>query len=477
MAMTRPTHAIVLGGSWAGMLAAKVLARHVASVTLVERDVLPDGAEHRKGLPQARHAHVLWSSGARIVETLLPGTTDQLIEAGARRIQFHSDLVTLTSHGWQHRFEPTAFAIMCGRPLLDSVVRSRILEDERIDVRQSTEIVELLGSADRVTGVRLRDVDSGTLSSLEADLVIDATGRASRLKHWLAALDVPPLEEDVVDAGIGYATRMFEAPPGAIEGFPAVNVAADHRVQEPGTFGVVYPQEGGRWMVTLSRTRGADLPTREEDFLPFARRLRHPLVADLIESREPLTPVFGSHVGANRRLYPERSGVWPEGLLVLGDSLAAFNPIYGHGMSAAARSALALDGLLQEGDAATRDLQRAISEAIDDPWIMAASKDICYVNCRVNVKDARLTGGATARMKFADYISGKAIRAPGVCEVVTNVMALSVSQSELGSSRFLSLMQQDKMYPELHSPPFRPEELAIVKLDARSMVGAKSVSG
>lgn len=459
------------------MLAAKVLARHLGSVTIVERDVLPDGPEHRKGLPQARHAHVLWSSGADIVETLLPGTNDRLIEAGARRIWFHNDLVTLTSHGWQHRFEPTAFAIICGRVLLDWVVRSRVLEDERITLLQSTEVVELLGSSERVTGVRLRDVESGELSSMEADLVIDATGRASRLKHWLAALDLPEPEADVIDAGIGYATRMFEAPPGAVEGFPAINVAADHRTQEPGRFGVVYPQEGGRWMVTLSRTRGAHLPTREEEFLPFARQLRHPLVADLIASVKPVTTVFGSHVGSNRRLYPERCEVWPEGLLIAGDSLAGFNPVYGHGMSAAARSVMALDGLLQEGNTATRDLQRAISDAIDDPWIMGVSKDICYVDCRMDTTDPRLTGGATARMKFADYISGKAIRAPGVCEVVTKVMALSVPQSELGTSRFLSLLQQDKMYPELNAPPFRPEELAIVKLDARSTVGAKSVSG
>src|SRR3954451_8382920 len=98
--MTEPKRGIVLGGGWAGMLAAHVLARHLETVTVVERDALPDGPHHRRGTPQARHGHILWSGGARIVEGLLPGIHDQLMAAGARRLRFHEDLVTLTSHGW-----------------------------------------------------------------------------------------------------------------------------------------------------------------------------------------------------------------------------------------------------------------------------------------------------------------------------------------------------------------------------------------
>jgi len=477
--MTRPRHAIVLGGGLAGMLAAHVLSRHLDSVTVVERDRLPDGPEHRRGVPQANHAHLLWSNGARIIEGLLPGTTDRLLGAGARRIGFQGDLVTLTAQGWQHRFPPTQFGILCTRPLLDWVVRDQILPAARITVRQGAEVAELTGDATRVTGVRVRDMESGETTSIEGDLVVDATGRASRLKHWLSGLSVPALEEDVVDAGIGYATRLFAVPPGATTGFPAVNVAADHRVKQPGYFGVVYPVEGDRWIVTLSSTRGAELPGHEDDFLAFAQeRLRHPLVADLIGGAEPLTPVFRSHSGANRRLYPERLDGWPERLLIVGDSLTAFNPIYGHGMSSAARCAAALDEQLADfGDGATRRTQKAIGAAVDDPWILAASKDIGYVNCRVNATDPRLVGQDTQqRLRFADFITGKAIRSPEVCEVVTEVMSLSASQAELGSARFLSLMHKDKMLPELTAPPLRPEELDIVRLDAYRPVGAEAVS-
>jgi 2-polyprenyl-6-methoxyphenol hydroxylase-like FAD-dependent oxidoreductase len=456
------------------MLAAHVLARHLESVTVVERDTLPDGPGHRKGTPQARHGHILWSGGARIVEDLLPGVMDELVAAGARRIRFHEDLVTLTSHGWQYRFPPRQFGLMCTRPLLDWVVRSRILAPGRITVRQRTEAVELAGSHDRVTGVWVRDVDGGDRELLETDLVVDAAGRGSRLNHWLAALGLPPVEEDVVDAGMAYASRMFQAPAGATAGFPAVNVAADHRDRGPARFGAVYPQENGQWIVTLSCTRGGDLPTREEDFLPYARTLRDPLVADLISRAEPLTPVSASHLGINRRRYPERLERWPDGLLIVGDSLAVFNPIYGHGMSAAARGAAAIDTHLSRpfGPGAAHRIQRAISAGVDDPWIMATAKDITFAHCRNLAKDPRLTGnGAAARESFADLVSGRSIRSAAVCDVVTDVMSMTAPQSELGTSGFLALMQRDRLFPELTEPPLKPEELALVGLEQRTAAG------
>jgi 2-polyprenyl-6-methoxyphenol hydroxylase-like FAD-dependent oxidoreductase len=406
--------------------------------------------------------------------------TDRLLAAGARRINFHQDLVTLTSHGWQHRFPPRQFAIMCTRPFLDWMVRGQILASGRIDVRQRTEILDLVGDSTRIAGVRVRNVDDGAVETLEADLVVDASGRGSRLRHWLSAMDLPPIEEDIVDAGIAYATRVYQAPPGATTGFPAVNVAADHRVREPGRFGVVYPQEDGTWMVTLSCTRGAGLPTSDDEFLPYAETLRHPLVADLIGMAEPLTSLAVSRVGANRRLYPERIEEWPEGLLVLGDALAAFNPIYGHGMSTAARSAAALDDRLQKagfGPGSTRETQQAVSAVVDDPWIMAASKDIEYVNCRINAKDPRLTGGVVARQRFSDLIADRAIRSSAVCDVVTDVISLTAPQSELATGRFLSLMHQDRMLPELTAPPLHPDELAIVDLAPRSTAGIKGIPG
>ncbi|QXJ26133.1 FAD-binding protein [Actinomadura graeca] len=474
--MGGPAHAVVLGAGMAGVLAAHALSRHFAAVTVIERDVLPVSPAHRKGVPQGRHAHLLWSNGAHLIEEMLPGTVERLLGLGARRLGFQEDLVTLTTRGWQHRFPATQFALLCTRPLLDWVVRDQILSAGRVTVRERAEVAGLAADGGRVTGAVVRDLDGGAESVLEADLVVDATGRGSRLRHWLGDLGVPPVEEDVVDAGIAYATRIFQAPPGASAGFPAVNIVSDAGVKLPGRFGVVYPVEGGRWIATLSCTRGADLPTREEEFLPFAETLAHPLIADLLGSVEPLTPVYGSRSGANRRLYPERLGEWPDGLLVVGDSLTAFNPVYGHGMSSAARSAAILDERLgADGytpDAARR-IQRAVGSVVDDPWILAAFKDIDYVHSRSRTTDPRLVGSDTEhRLRFSDFITSRTIRDPEVCAVVTDVMSLSAPQSEMGSARFLSLLHKGELRPELAGPPLRSEEMALVDLDSSRIVGA-----
>jgi flavin-dependent dehydrogenase len=457
----------VLGASWTGMLVAHVLARHLDSVTVVERDTLPDRPAHRTGLPQGRHVHVLWSGGARLVEGLLPGAIDQVLAAGGRKVGFQEDVVTLTAQGWQHRFAARQFAIMCGRPLLDWVIRDRVLASDRIHVWQRTEATALVGDSARVTGVDVYGLDNGARETLEADLVVDATGRRSGLQKWLSALGLPPVETDVVDAGIAYSTREFVAPPGATRGFPAINIAADHRTGEPGRFGVLFPQEGGRWMATLSCTRGGKLPTRSEDFLPCAQSLPDPLLAGLLGSAEPLTDVFVSHIGANRRLYPERLNRWPDGLIVVGDSLAAFNPIHGHGMSAAARGATVLDEWLAEGDFGPGEAhrtQKAISAVVDDPWIMATSKDLEYVHCRNQSTDPRLNQDVAYTHQFGDLIARKSIRSQAVSDVATDVASMSVSQADLSASRFLLLMQQATELPELTRAPLHPGELAIVNL-------------
>lgn len=334
--MGEKTSAVVLGAGMAGMLAATALARHVDTVTVLDRDRLPGGADPRKGVPQARHTHVLWSGGARVIESLLPGTTERLLEAGAHRIGLPEDLVSLTAYGWQQRFPETQFMIAASRSLLDWTVRDRAQADPRITVLGDTDVIGLRGDAERVTGVTYKPRRQGTVAVLDADVVVDASGRGSPMKRWLAALGLPAVQEDVVDSGMAYATRIFQAPGGAAGKFPLVSVYADHRAGVPGRNGILLPIEDGRWMVTLSGTRGGEPPNTEEGFTAYLETLRHPLLAELVAHARPLTGVQASRSTANRRLFYDRLVDWPEGLVVVGDAVAAFNPVYGHGMSAAA---------------------------------------------------------------------------------------------------------------------------------------------
>ncbi|CAM5716350.1 hypothetical protein SFUMM280S_08784 [Streptomyces fumanus] len=370
--MTDAKHAVVMGAGLAGMLAARVLAPHVDRVTVVDRDTMPDGPYLRKGLPQARHAHLLMSGGARTIDALLPGTTDRLLAAGGHRIGLPADVVSLTAYGWQQRFQGAQFMITCSRELLDWTVREAVLRDSRITLRDGVEVVGPRVAGGRVTGVvvRPRDGSAGPVE-LAADFVVDCTGRGSPAKKWLAELGLPPVREETVDSGLRYSSRVFRAPAGAERDFPVVSVYPDHRSGRPGQSAVLVPIEDGRWIVTVSGTRGAEPPNGEEGFAAFAEAVRHPIVGRLIAGAEPVTEVQGSRSTHNRRLHYEQVAGWPEGFAVMGDALAAFNPVYGHGMSCAAQAAGALEGELRRlgglGPQLGKRVQRAVSAVVACP--------------------------------------------------------------------------------------------------------------
>ncbi|WP_329223485.1 FAD-dependent oxidoreductase [Streptomyces sp. NBC_01485] len=458
---TAATSAVVLGAGSAGMLAATVLARHVDRVTVFDRDRLPQGPEQRRGVPQARHSHVLWSGGGQVVESLLPGTVEALLAAGAHRISLPEQMVSLTAYGWQHRFPATQSMIAASRSLLDWLIREAALRESRITVREETDLVGLCGDAGRITGVTVRPRQRGGAPAVvEADLVVDATGRGSPLKRWLTELGLPPVREDVIDAGMAYATRVYRAPAG-VGAFPLVSLYADHRAGVPGRNGMLLPIEEGRWMVTLSGTRGSEPPVTPEGFDAFLRTLRHPLIADLVAGLEPLTPVHSSRSTANRRLFYDRLARWPEGLVVLGDALAAFNPVYGHGISSAALSARELDRALDGHGLApglAQAVQRTLGAVVDTPWSLATSQDIRYPDCRSDTQDPRLGRYAEEHQRAADLVGTFTVNDPLVSAAALEVSTLAGPPDRLQAPDVRAVLAGGAHLPPLTAPPLTAQE-------------------
>ncbi|QDQ15918.1 FAD-dependent monooxygenase [Streptomyces spectabilis] len=376
----RRRRAVVIGAGLTGMLAAAALAEVADEVDVIERDTLPTGPRPRQGLPQAHHAHLLWSGAARAIEALLPGITDLWTAAGARRIPLPTGLVSMSAADWLPRWPEMQFVLARSRDRLDSVVRGRDLAHPVITVHEQADLLGLTGTARRVCGVRVRARDR-TETTLDADLVVDASGRGSRAPRWLAALGVPAVREETVDSGLAYASRFFRAPAGS-EQLPIVNVQSDPRRPVPGRTATIVPVEGARWLVTLSGTRGGQPTGSADAFADFARLLvRHPIVGDLIPRAEPLTDVRISHSTVNRRRFHEKLATL-EGFLVLGDAVAPYNPLYGHGMSVAAQSAHALRDTLRAYGLATHGLARRVQKAtahrVGTAWDLAAGQDILY---------------------------------------------------------------------------------------------------
>ncbi|MDO0927924.1 FAD-dependent monooxygenase [Streptomyces sp. TG1A-8] len=377
--------ALVIGGSTAGMLAASVLTGRFEQVTVVEADRLPQGPEPRRGLPQAHHAHLLWSGGVAAMEELLPGVTGELVGRGAGLIGVMADLVSKAPSGqWFRRFTDSRHhMIVCSRDLLDAVVRADVLGRRGITLLDGTRVAGLAGDEGRVTGVRVPAGPGGRTTTLHADLVIDASGRASHARAWLRELGHAPVEERVVDAGVAYASRVYAAPAGtAALRYPVVNVQADPR-DAPGRGGVVVPIEGDRWLVTLSGTRGGEPTADPERFEHFALTgLADPVIGRLLARAEPLTDPVTTRSTANRRRYYERAGTWPDGFAVLGDAVAGYNPVYGHGLSVAAQSAQALGRVLDRygptAPGTARRVQRAVARPVGNAWNLAVGQDAYY---------------------------------------------------------------------------------------------------
>ncbi|WP_052423849.1 NAD(P)/FAD-dependent oxidoreductase [Nonomuraea candida] len=374
------TAAVVLGGGFAGVLAAAVLARHADEVVVVEGDRYPSGPSPRRGLPQAHHSHVLVTGGARALEELLPGTLPTLYARGAHRRGLTGDALILSAEGWFGRHDTGAYLVSCTRALLDQVIRGRALAGGRVTVWQRTRALGLTGDAARVTGVTISRA-GGPPETVEADLVVDATGRRSQAPAWLAGLGVPEVPEAVVASGLAYATRIYRAPAGLAAGMPAIMIHPGATDGRPGRGATLFPIEDERWVVTLTGTRGGEPPAREPGFAAFARGLRSPIVAVLTAAATPLGGIRPYRDTANRRRFFERTPL-PEGFLAIGDAVVAVNPVYSHGMSIAALGALRLDReLTRHGGvkpARTPELQSALAEVADPSWRMAVAQDGRY---------------------------------------------------------------------------------------------------
>ncbi|MFJ6841084.1 NAD(P)/FAD-dependent oxidoreductase [Streptomyces griseoluteus] len=450
----RPT-AVVIGAGMSGLLAAAALAGH-ADVTLIERDTLPAGPQPRRGVPQARHAHLVWTGGVTALDTLLPGLTDELVARGARLAHIMGDMVSRAPNEiWFRRFTSTPHRnLVCSRDLLDAATRERVLADPRVTLRQNTVAARLAGDAARVTGVYLRSPDSDTEEHLAADLVLDASGRGSRAPHWLEQLGLPAVPERQVDAGVAYATRVFKAP---APDFPLVNVQANPATA-PGRGGIILPVEDGRWIVTLSGTRGGE-PTDDPDaFTAFALGLGDPVIGELIRDAEPLTDVATTRSTANRRRYFEKLDRWPDGFTVIGDAIAGYNPVYGHGITVAAQSAVALGeyaattGLLRPGSG--RRLQKLLTRPVAAAWDLAIGQDIFYPGAT----DRPPTRVERALAAFVDRAVATGARNPRALAALLDVMSLSRPATRLFSPGMLLPMLFGPRRPFLTAAPLTEEE-------------------
>jgi 2-polyprenyl-6-methoxyphenol hydroxylase-like FAD-dependent oxidoreductase len=365
----------------AGLLAARVLSEFYESVTVVERDPLPETPSQRRGIPQGRHLHAMLTRGWQVVEELFPGLLAELVAAGAHvlddgdnsRIYVRSGRYGLNRSG---KFSDPAALVsyQASRPLLEFHVRRRVGALGNVRFLDGHDVVEPIAmDADRITGVRVVNRDNGNDTALNADLVVDATGRAARPPTFLENLGYGRAAEKRSTAHATYSSLLMRIPEGLIA--EKLMLVIDPGSGEPR--GGLTAYEHGTWMLTVGRLAiDPEPPTDLAGMLALAEQFTPPSIMSGLRSAEPLGDVsVFRYTGAVWRRYDQMPR-FPRGLLVVGDALCSLNPIYGQGMAIASLEALALQDYLLGGDP---DLPQrffgAAAEHIGSTWAMNQARD------------------------------------------------------------------------------------------------------
>ncbi len=367
-------HALVIGSSIAGLLAARILADYFEQVTVVERDQLPTNAQVRKGVPQGRHVHLLMCRGAHIIAKLFPELFPALEEDGALLVSPTDDFRWFHFGSWKLQFSGPLRLYSQSRPLLEYHVRRCVANLPNVRIIDNCEVIGLVSGSNNcsgITGVSMR-YGRGTAQSqkyLKTNLVVDASGRGSQTPSWLTALGYPPIEETLVKIDVGYASRVYHRPHNAPYVWKVMGIYP--WPLEMKRIGYIFPIEGNAWIVTLS--------------------------SSIATYKFP----------ADRRRHYERLASMPDGLVVLGDAACSFNPVYGQGMTVATLEAVTLGTCLDEhlrsqaGNMAgfPQRFQKALASVVEVPWLFATCEDLRYQATEGNLPfGMRMLQGYTQRI-------------------------------------------------------------------------------
>jgi 2-polyprenyl-6-methoxyphenol hydroxylase-like FAD-dependent oxidoreductase len=394
-------HAVVIGASMGGLLAARALADFFRTVTVLERDAFPSTDVPRKGVPQGRHAHGLLARGRSVIEDFFPGWTDEVVACGGVRGDIAND-VNWVGHGVTLKTAPSDLVgVLASRPVLEGNVRRRLLALPNVRAIENCAVLGLVADQNGavINGVRVM-VGNGVEQTIAADLVVDASGRGSSSPAWLESLGFARPEEERIEIGAGYTTRVYRRRPSDLNGKLAVVVAGSGPNWRNGT---ILFQTEDRWIVSIGGYLGDHAPDDHQMFVAYAGSLPTPDIHDIVAHAEPLTGFVTYRYAANLRRRYERLKRFPRNYLVFGDALCSFNPVYGQGMTVAAQEAASLhaclDTCLGDGDA---DLARrffdAAKTAIDTPWDIAVGNDLRHPQVR---------GPRTRKVRFINWYIGK----------------------------------------------------------------------
>lgn len=429
--MLEHDHAIVIGGSVAGLLSARVAAQYYRQVTIIERDVIDGVSGARKSAPQGHHIHALLARGQQILEGLFPGLTESLGAEGVPVGDFGTSLRWFFDGHMMRQSTTDLTCVAADRPLLERRIRERVLTMSNVRLCEQTEVTGILADrcSTQVHGVELHNADRGT-TRLDSDLIIDAAGRATRMPAWLESLGYGRVPEERIKMDLVYTTQDYYPP-------MPVDVLGEEIAWLPvatpsSPRGAIFARLRDRYAISLTGLGGDTPPRDPKALLGYVASLPVKGIYESVASAEPMGPAHSFRFPASVRRRYDKMKSLPAGLLSLGDALSNFNPVYGQGMTVAAIASESLDRHLNRDSIEPHAYMVDMSKCADTPWSMAAGADLAYPGVQgARTISTRLGNGYISRLQRA------AVKDPELSRAFLRVAGLVDSPSSLFHPRIV----------------------------------------
>lgn len=447
--MAEKSRAVVLGGSLAGLFAARVLTEAYDEVLIVDRDTLLGQDGPRRGCPQGKHINGLLARGGEIMEELYPGITQELFDDGVPTGDLAGDVRWFFNGKKLAQQSAGLRCVAASRPMLEKHIRNRTAALPNISFAEKTDILGLVTSADdsKVVGVKVQKVARNSSErTITADLVVDATGRGSRTPIWLEQLGYARVEEESKKIGLTYVTQHYRLTKDPYGTDLSINPVASVDLPR----GAIFTKtDGDRVELTTYGLLGDAPPTDQQGLYDWLGTLATQDIYNAVQHAEPLDePVAFKFPTTLRRRY-EKLDRFPDGLLVVGDAVTTFNPVYAQGMTVAALSALTLRSHLHSGAspqplAYFRDLAK---EAIDQPWDMTNTVDLSFPGV-----EGERTFEIRFGQKFMALVQEAAVHDSEVTAVYMKVAGLVAPPESMMTPGFLARVLRHAVVPKLLRP-------------------------
>jgi len=464
---TLGAHAVVIGGSIAGCLTARVLSDYFDKVTIFEADTPPDEAVPRKGVPQGNHIHTLLAGGTAVIRKYFPAIHDDLVAAGADYGDPQIKWRLFTGGAWTQRIPSGMGSYTMSRPLLEAAVRKHTLAIPNITLQVATPVSAYTWdeSTTTVTGVTLES--SG--ESIKADFVADVSGRNSKASDWIKTVGFTSPERSNIGIDVGYTTFVVAEPPNNPRNWNILytiqkEIPADTRG------GGIFCIEGGRYQVSAQGYHKDYAPTDWEGFLAYFKSHPFPVIYETIKNCEPIGEAIEYRYAAYLRRHYEKLSDFPKGLVVLGDAICSLNPVYGQGMTVAAKEVEHLDQCLRQcvpsghiADKFALEFFKGATKFVDAAWDAITVEDFRYPQTRGQRPKGYAFAKWLNRRFFALTATDKEFSL-----AFTKVLALVEPPESILKPKYLFKALFAKMPEYQGEPSYLPEEAMTSAVKARA---------